>query len=365
MAINCSSNSALEALNAKKEALAGKIGELKAAGAAAMGDLKAKADEMKDSLLAALPDPPEFPNFKKELAELQGKVGKELADAKAAFKERWGKAMPDVDIDGLMEKVAVVQDLVENFEENAIDLATGLAKKAADKFDFCKDVPNVEAPKVDANGVVEQVKVKAEEPTVAADIPVKVEVVEPTVVAKEKEPSVSYTVKKPVDELARARENMRMSVKRFLSKYTHGRTTADNKLKEKKREKWYSKVSKKAGKKGLTLIEYYNSGSAKSGDKTEIREYIIVETYKYNMNLVVQNIMAVNRAFSSHGSGEAFNSALALIKDKLSKSTRVVSEKGDSISINTGESYEKVLQEYADLLKEHEEIISDLEKYKR
>ena len=90
MAINCSNNSALEALNEKKAALAGKVSELKSAGAAAMGDLQAKAGEMKDALLASLPEVPKIPNFKAELAELQGKVGKELSDAKAAFNARWG-----------------------------------------------------------------------------------------------------------------------------------------------------------------------------------------------------------------------------------------------------------------------------------
>ena len=75
MAINCSSNALLDTLNAKKDALNAKVAELSSLGAAAMADLQAKADEMKDALLAAVPVPPAIPNFKKELEELRDKVG--------------------------------------------------------------------------------------------------------------------------------------------------------------------------------------------------------------------------------------------------------------------------------------------------
>ena len=63
MAINCSSNALLDTLNAKKDALNAKVGEFQSLGAGAMADIKAKADEMKDSLLAAVPVPPIIPNF--------------------------------------------------------------------------------------------------------------------------------------------------------------------------------------------------------------------------------------------------------------------------------------------------------------
>ena len=74
MAINCSSNALLDTLNAKKEALNAKVAELSSLGAGAMADLQAKADEMKDALLAAVPEPPVLPNFKKELEALGGAV---------------------------------------------------------------------------------------------------------------------------------------------------------------------------------------------------------------------------------------------------------------------------------------------------
>ena len=197
MAINCSSNALLDTLNAKKDALNAKVAELSALGAKAMEDIANAADEMKDALLAAVPVPPVIPNFKKELEELRDKVGEELAEAKAAFKERWGDALPDVDIDGLMEKVTAARDAIGDIAsdvEDAVgeiagaagDALSGLAGAVAEPFDFCKDVPNIEAPEVSPEGKVEKVKVKAPEPTVAADIPKKVEVVEPTVIEKER-----------------------------------------------------------------------------------------------------------------------------------------------------------------------------------
>ena len=174
MAINCSSNSKLDALNAKKAELNAQVEAMQNSAKGKMGEamkaLNDKATTMKAALLAAVPEPPVLPNFKKELEALRDKVGAELAEAKAAFKERWGDALPDIDIDGLMEKVAAAKSLVDNFEEDLNDLVTGLANRAA-KFDFCKDVPNIEAPKVSPEGIVEEVKVKAAEPTVAADIP--------------------------------------------------------------------------------------------------------------------------------------------------------------------------------------------------
>ena len=235
MAINCSSNALLDTLNAKKEALNAKVAELQSLGAAAMADLQAKANDMKDALLAAVPEPPVLPNFKKELEELKGKVGAELAEAKAAFKERWGDALPDVDIDDLMDKVSGAVSLVQNFEEDLNDFVTGavsniagaagdalsgIAGAAEEKFDFCKDVPNIEAPEVSPEGKVEKVKVKAAEPTVAADIPKKVEEVVPTVVQKENEVSSSGLIEKSyselLDDLAPYRKEIDELIKPFL-----------------------------------------------------------------------------------------------------------------------------------------------------
>lgn len=372
--INCSSNGLLDTLNAKKDALAAKVGEIQAAGAAALADIKAKADEMKDSLLAALPDPPEFPNFKKELAELQGKVGKELADAKAAFKERWGKAMPDVDIDGLMEKVAAVQSLVENFEENVIDLATGLAKKAADKFDFCKDVPNVDAPKVDEKGVVEQVKVKAEEPIVAKDIPVKVEPVVPTVVKKEVQksssPIVSVVEEKPTETrqaIVANYDTAQYEIRKMIEARKHKMSKmlgeVDIALSH---TKPFKKMIKRKEKSGFeTIIDYYNSGKAKKSEQKLIIEYY--DHYNdYNILKSERNYIIRLNAFLTNVTEENWDD----IKNIKAMGGKRFENRASTIYIRNQEfmlrsPQERVLKEYIDIITPHKEAILTRNAYNR
>ena len=275
MAINCSSNSKLDALNAKKAELNAKVAELQSAGASAMADVKAKADSMKAALLAAVPEPPVLPNFKKELEELKSKTGAALAKAKAAFKERWGDALPDVDIDGLMEKVTAAASLVNNFEENLNDFVTGVASNvagaAADKFDFCKDVPNIDAPKVSAEGKVEEVKVKAVEPTVAADIPKKVEVVTPTVVQKENEVSSSGLIEKSYSELLDDLAPYRKEIDELIEPFLPAIKKFSKNEKKMSRNRNYQRLIKKKAKTGLKTSEYYNT-VASSAEKKLIEE---------------------------------------------------------------------------------------------
>ena len=282
MAINCSSNALLDTLNAKKEALNAKVAELQSAGAAAMADLKAKSDEMKAALLAAVPEVAEIPNFKKELEELRGKVGAELAEAKAAFKERWGDALPDVDIDGLMDKVSGAVSLVQNFEEDLEDFVTGaaglaagaignIASGVADQFDFCKDVPNIDAPKVSADGKVEKVVDKGAEPTTPAAGPKKIEEVVPTVVQKENEVSESGLIEKSyselLDDLAPYRKEIDELIAPFLpaiKKFSKNEKIMSRNKKYKKLKGRYSKAFKKES-------EYYNT-AASSSEKKLIEE---------------------------------------------------------------------------------------------
>lgn len=247
MAINCSSNALLDTLNAKKDLLNSKVAELQSAGAGAMEDLKAKADAMKDSLLAAVPVPPAIPNFKKELDALKGKVGKELADAKAAFKERWGDALPDIDIDGMIAN------------------ATSLIPSP--NFDFCKDVPNVEAPKVSADGVVEEVKVKAEVPIVAADIPKKVEPVVPTVVEKEKQASSSGLMEKSLYELLEDLAPYEKEIAALTAQQMPAiRAYGKNEIAMSKNRNYKKLIAKKA-KTDYTWPEYYNTVATDSEKK--------------------------------------------------------------------------------------------------
>jgi hypothetical protein len=174
MSINCSSNPKLEALEKKKKELADQAASLASAGSGAMADLKAKANSMKDALLDMIPEIPAIPNFAQEIQDLAGKIGQELVDAKAAFKERWGDSLPDVDIDNLMD---------------------GVSNPLNTDFDLCKDVPNVDAPEV-VDGKVTKVKDKGPAPTTATEVPKVVEVVEPTVVEKEKAPTINPALEK-------------------------------------------------------------------------------------------------------------------------------------------------------------------------
>ena len=279
MAINCSSNSKLDALNAKKAELNAQVEAMQNSAKGKMGEamkaLNDKATTMKAALLAAVPEPPVLPNFKKELEALKGKTGAALVKAKAAFKERWGDALPDVDIDGLMEKVTAAASLVNNFEENLNDLVSGavsnIAGAASAKFDFCKDVPNIDAPKVSAEGKVEEVKVKAAEPIVAADIPKKVEVVVPTVVQKENEVSSSGLIEKSYSELLDDLAPYRKEIDKLIAPFLPAIKKFSKNEKKMSRNKKYQKLIKKKAKSGLKTSEYYNT-VASSAEKKLIEE---------------------------------------------------------------------------------------------
>ena len=292
MAINCSSNAKLDALNAKKDALNSKVAEMQSLGAGATADLKAKADEMKDALLAAVPKPPAIPNFKKELDGLKGKVGKELAEAKAAFKERWGDALPDIDIDGLMDKVSAAKSLVDNFEEDLNDFVSGAVSNitgGVPEFDFCKDVPNIDAPKVSAEGKVEEVKMKTEEPTVAADIPEKVAPVVPTVVEKEKQVSESGLIEKSFSELLDDLAPYRKEIDELIAPFLPAIKKYAKSEKKMALNKKYKKLKEKIAKANLKESEYYNS-VASSAEKELIEEkwqyYNDGKTAFYNKKLI-------------------------------------------------------------------------------
>ena len=362
MAINCSSNSLLDSLNAKKDLLNSKVASLQSAGAAAMGDLAAKAASMKDALLASIPEIPEIPNFKKELAELAGKVGAELAEAKAAFKERWGDALPDIDIDGLMNKVAAAKSLVDNFDENLNDLATGLA----DKFDLCKDVPNIDAPVVSPEGKVEAVKVKAEEPIVAAAVPKKVEVVVPTVVEKEKAVSVKPTVTVSRDELADAKDAMRREIDGFLSEFRTNKTAAARlSARNRAATNSWNRIIKNKDKDGLTLMDYYNSGQGKKVDRILVKKYLISEAEAAKWNTILLVCLSLTRYSATLGTGDEFQQILKREKSKINLgSLEEVIEDGEYLSTRTVTGYGSTLQSYANILEKHATIIEQIESYR-
>ena len=384
MAINCSSNALLDTLNQKKDELNNKIAELQSLGAAAMADIQAKADAMKDALLAAVPVPPAIPNFKKELEELRNKVGKELAEAKAAFKERWGDALPDIDIDGLMDKVSAAKSLIDNFEEDLTDFATGLAGKVTDKFDFCKDVPNIDAPKVSPEGKVEQVKVKAEEPVVAADIPKKVEPVVPTVIEKEKQPSVSpkLEVDDTADKMKKERDEMNRSLNGYREKYNQLMRDATSeairaKLQGGKTDDVFISIDSKfvnsivgraetsACAEGISLLDYYNSGKqSKKFAQIIIKKFLIAQYQVKKYKEYNGQMMIISRGMI-HGFGSlTLEEQVAQRIEYMNKSIVEVQENGDVLSLVPLGGHDSVLKGYRDIIVSYQETLAKLKSYK-
>ena len=386
MAINCSSNALLDTLNAKKDALNAKVGELSSLGAAAMADLQAKADDMKDALLAAVPEPPVIPNFKKELEELRDKVGEDLARAKAAFKERWGDSLPDVDIDGMMENVSAMGSALGDLAGGVEDALSGIAGGVADAFDFCKDVPNVEAPEVSPEGKVEKIKVKAAEPTVAADIPKKVEEVEPTVIEKEKEPSVSPTVEVSAADLKEAKDQKSRELNEYRDTYKDLQTEAtqsvltillkgarddDATVSSAMDSTWQSidsiagRMISRAKLEGVSNIDYYNSGKRRKLDRRIFKQYIIARSEEakfkeYNGQLLRLNRMIAYNSYMPNGlEGEAKE-----IEAYMNKKIVIVKEEGDALVETTPGGHDGVITGYVAVIEKHKQIMKDLYAYK-
>lgn len=256
MSIDCSSNSKLEALNAKKAELESQIANLASVGSAGMAALKAKADEMISALTDMIPSVPEIPNFKKELQELAGKGEKELAEAKAAFKARWSDALPDVDIDGLMNKVSALT-------------IPGIPND----FDLCKDVPNIDAPEI-VDGKVTKVVDKGPEPTTPVEAPAVAEAVTPTIVSREKQPTVSGLSIKARQELLDGALAFEDEVAQYNKTQKFDATmkkwiNSSNKIKKKRA---YQKIKKKITKLNIKESEFYNT-QASSSEKNLIEQY--------------------------------------------------------------------------------------------
>lgn len=178
MALNCSSNAALDKLQASKDAMQAKLDSLVSAGASALADVKAQADAIKADLLAALPEIPEFPNLKKELAELQAKMqsatGAQLAKLKSDFQNKWGDSIPDLDV-----MIAGVENLAKIAANPLAALNIDLGG-----FSICDSVPNTDAPEV-VDGKVTKVVEKAKEPTTPDDNAKQSEPIVPAIVETE------------------------------------------------------------------------------------------------------------------------------------------------------------------------------------
>lgn len=127
MSLLCATSKALDALAAKKKALsdamAGSIESLKSSMGSALSGIG-------DALNAMKPESSSNFSLKEDLASLAGKVGGELALAKRALNERWGKMVDG--LEGLMDRVANPD------------------------FSICDEVPNIEA-KPNPDGTLEKV----------------------------------------------------------------------------------------------------------------------------------------------------------------------------------------------------------------
>jgi hypothetical protein len=311
MAINCSSNAALDKLQASKDALNAQLDAAVAGGRAKLAAVKAAAEQLEADLLAAIPELPELPNFKKELEELKGKVGEELAKAKAAFKARWGDSLPDIDIDDLMNKVSSAIEFVENFEENledlvtgavglAVDKATDLASGVADKFDFCKDVPNVEGTVDPATGNIATVKDKGAEPTPAQEPAKIVEPVVPTVINASKAPSKSGNTTRSFDEIKESKKPYDDEIAEWHTENNRIFKPEFKKQKELTSSRAFKKMMKKYNKaveKGEIKYgsDYYNTIASES-DKELLQEYFIIRSIVQLTALEAKMFNRINQA---------------------------------------------------------------------
>ena len=304
MAINCSSNAALDKLQASKDALNAQLDAAVAGGRAKLAAVKAAAEQLEADLLAAIPELPELPNFKKELEALKGKTGAALAKAKAAFKARWGDSLPDIDIDDLMNKVSGAISLVENFEENLEDLVTGAVGIAVDKatggFDFCKDVPNVEGTVDPATGNIATVKDKGAEPTPAQEPAKIVEPVVPTVADASKAPSKSGNTTRSYDEIKESKKPYDDEIAEWHTENNRIFKPEFKKQKELTSSRPFKKMMKKynkAIKRGeiKSGADYYNTIASES-DKELLKKYFIIRSIVQLTALEAKMFNRINQA---------------------------------------------------------------------
>ena len=381
--MDCSKNPLLEKLEAKQAELDALVSNLASVGSVGMAALKAKADEMVSALTDMIPSLPEIPNFKKELEELRNKVGKELAEAKAAFKERWGDALPNIDIDGLMDKVSAAKSLIDNFEEDLTDFATGLAGKVTDKFDFCKDVPNIDAPEV-VDGKVTKVIDKGPEPTVPVEVPAVVEPLTPTVVAKEKQPSVSpkLEVDDTADKMKEARDEMNRSLNEYRAKYNQLMRDATSEAVRAKIQggktdgvsvsidsefvdSSVGRAETSANAEGISLLDYYNSGKpSKKVARALIKKFLIaqyqVKKYKeYNAQMMI-----ISRGMMYGFGSLTLEEQVAERIEYMNKNIVEVQENGDVLSLVPLGGHDSVLEGYRDIIVSYQETLAKLKSYK-
>jgi hypothetical protein len=123
--LTCGSSPALDSITGKVDEIKAKLAE----GMSALGDLESKAGEALAELQAALPEIPSAgPSLQGDVSALLAQMQTDAGGAIAAFKEAWGEAMSDGELQGYIDQVTA-----------AISDPLSLAS-----FDPCEAIPNKE-----------------------------------------------------------------------------------------------------------------------------------------------------------------------------------------------------------------------------
>ena len=126
----CGSNAALSELTGKVDEIKGKLAE----GMGALGDLEAKANEAIGQLTSLIPEIPSFDSLQGDLAAALAAAQGDASAAFAAFKEKWGDALPESEIQGYIDTISAIAsdptallsfDPCQAFPNKELDAATG------------------------------------------------------------------------------------------------------------------------------------------------------------------------------------------------------------------------------------------------
>ncbi len=329
--IPCASNPLLDELDAEKLALAALLVGVSAGG---MGAITAQAGAMKAKLDAMIPSVPEVPNFKNELNGLKGKKGVALAVAVAAIQSKWGDALPDVDIAGLAGSIAGgggIADLAgaAGLPTDAAGLAsaaglgggaalavgaavalaggadvTDLASAAglptdaaglagAAGFDFCKDVPNIDATSI-VNGKISGVKDKGAAITTAVAIPEKVKNLVPTVVSNETLPSSGTSAMPRKEIFSKFTEFKDNTLKPIEDAQKKDKIEAAKSASKMRKSPEIKSAFNKASAESLDITTFFNSGNATASDKKAIEKYFVEQNKASKANAVAKKFSKIN-----------------------------------------------------------------------
>ena len=208
-------------------------------------------------------------------------------------------------------------------------------------------------------------KVKAAEPIVAADIPKKVEVVVPTVVAKEKLPSVSPKVVKPVDKLKQAQVAMGLELNKYLQPNKRALYDANKEVFRifKQALNSVGRDKERAAKKNMTLIEYYNTGKGRKVARILVKKYCIALAEENKLKEYKNACSYLNRVMGQNPDADLSEETEKQI-NRLNKEIITVRAEGDSLLGETLGGHGDLVAGYSELMFWHLDLISELRDYK-